>query len=232
MRVRSSVATALLLMIGTLTRDARRMGARSAAPEVPSLGSAVRRIARSEAVFSLGMLVLFACLFTSMTSFQTTFAGAQGLDFAVYYVTYTVAVIFSRFVLAGVTARYDARLVIAAAVSAMALAIAAFLLVGSNTLLYGAASAALGLGYGLALPTVQAHAVNVSEDAVRPRVLPIGGLLFQAANLGFPLIAGWIIAGFGYGILFAVLLSFTLAQTAVGWWRFVAARGVADEETG
>ncbi len=224
-----AVATALLLVIGTLAPDGRREGARSAASEAPSLGSAVRCIARSEAVFSLGMLVLFACTFTSMTSFQTTFASAQGLDFAIYYITYTVAVIFSRFVLAGATARYDARLVIATAVSAMAMAIAAFLLVGSSTFLYGAASAALGLGYGLALPTVQAHAVNVSEDEVRPRVLPIGGLLFQAANLGFPLIAGWIIAGFGYQALFTVLLAFVLAQAAVGWWRFVAARGVADE---
>jgi hypothetical protein len=57
-------------------------------------------------------------------------------------------------------------------------------------LLYGAASAALGLGYGLALPTVQAHAVNVSESEVRPRVLMIGGLVCQATNLGFLLIAG------------------------------------------
>ena len=79
--------------------------------------------------------------------------------------------------------------------SVMALAIAAFLLVGSSTLLYDAASAALGFGYGLALPTVQAHAVNVSESEERSRVLPIEGLLFQAANLGLPLIAGWIIAG-------------------------------------
>jgi len=140
-------------------------------------------------------------------------------------------VIFSRFVLAGMASRFDARLVIAASVSVMALAVAAFLVVGSSALLYGAASALVGLGYGLALPSVQAQAVNVSEDAVRPRVLPLAGMLFQAAILGFPLLAGWVIAGFGYGTLFAVLVSLAVAQATIGWWRYSASRragGAAD----
>ena len=183
------VAAALTAAVGYLVPDARaRRGsagqAAAGSGEEPgaTFGEAIRRIVRSEAVFFLVMILLFACLFTSMTQFQTTFAGAQGLDYAVFYVAYTVAVIFSRFVLAGVASRLDARLVIAAAVSVMALAVAAFLAVGSNAFYYGAASAALGLGYGLALPTVQAQAVNVSEEAVRPRVLPLAGLLFQAAD--------------------------------------------------
>jgi MFS family permease len=120
--------------------------------------------------------------------------------------------------------RFDARLVIAAAVSVMVLGMATFLLVGSSVVLYGAASGLLGLGYGLALPSVQAQAFNVSEEPVRPRVLPIAGLLFQAAILGFPLVAGWVIAGLGYPALFAVLIFFALAQAIIGWWRYSAAR--------
>jgi MFS family permease len=115
-------------------------------------------------------------------------------------------VIISRFVLARVASRFEARLIIA--------------------------SALLGLGYGLALPSVQAQAVNVSEEPVRPRVLPIAGLLFQAAILGFPLVAGWLIAGRGYPALFAVLFSFALAQTVVGWWRYSAARKRPDTIAG
>jgi MFS family permease len=82
----------------------------------------------------------------------------------------------------------------------------------------------LGLGYGLALPSVQAQAVNVSDESVRPRVLPMTGLLFQAAILGFPLIAGWVIAGLGYAALFAVLVSLALAQAVIGWWRYSTTR--------
>src|SRR5829696_542605 len=136
----------------------------------------------------------------------------------------TAEVIASRFGLAPLVSRFETRLMIAASVSVMALSVAAFLVVGSNTLLYGMASAFVGLGYGLALPSVQAQAVNVSEEAVRPRVLPLAGLLFQAAILGFPLIAGWIIASFGYPALFAVLVTFVLVQAAIGWWRVSVAR--------
>jgi MFS family permease len=225
-----AVAAALMGFVGALTPDIRGRHAEADRTAAGPFGPAIRRILRSEAIFLFGMILLFACLFTSMTSFQTTFAGAQDLDYSVYYVTYTAAVIFSRFVLAGAASRFDARLVIAVAVSVMAVAVASFLFVGSSVFVYGVASGALGLSYGLALPTVQAHAVNVSEDTVRPRILPIAGLVFQAAILGFPLIAGWIIVRFGYQALFAVLLSFVLAQAAIGWWRFVAPRSIARKE--
>jgi MFS family permease len=230
-------AVGLMVAVGFLTPDARAQGVKgrrgvAANEDAVLFWKAIRRILRSEAVYSLVMVLLFACLFTSMTQFQTTFARSQDLDYSVFYVTYTVAVIFSRFVLAGMSSRFDARLVIASAVSVMAFAVAAFLVVGSSALLYGVASAFLGLGYGLALPSVQAQAVNVSEEAMRPRVLPTAGLLFQAAMLGFPLVAGWVIADLGYTALFAVLVSFALAQVIIGWWRFAVAKRIAGEEQG
>jgi hypothetical protein len=81
--------------------------------------------------------------------------------------------------------------------------------------------------YGLARPSVQAQAVNVSEEAVRPRVLPMAGLMFQAAILGFPLFAGWVIADLSYAVLFAVLVSLALAQAVIGWWRYSATRSTS-----
>jgi predicted MFS family arabinose efflux permease len=218
---------ALTLVVGTLDPDAGTdAGKESAKGNVSSpvsFGAVMRRILISEAAFSLAMILLFACLFTTMTSFQPTFAGARSLDYSVFYVTYTFAVIFSRFVLAGLAARFDSRLVIAASVSVMALAVASFLAVGSNTIFYGLSSALLGLGYGLALPGVQAQAVNVSEEQVRTRVLPMAGMLFEGVILGFPLVAGWVITGFGYRAMFAVLLAFALVQVAIAWWRFLVA---------
>jgi MFS family permease len=219
------VALAFTLLVGALVSDAGKEGEEESEASPVSFGAAMRSILISEAAFSLAMILLFACLFTTMTSFQPTFAGARGLDYSVFYVAYTVAVIFSRFVLAGVAVHFDSRLVIAASVSIMALAVASFLAVGSNTLLYGISSALLGLGYGLALPSVQAQAVNVSEEQVRPRVLPMAGMLFEGAILGFPLVAGWVITGFGYRALFAVLLAFVLVQVIIAWWRFLVTRG-------
>jgi len=222
-------AAGLTVAVGFLTADARAEGMEgwrgmAVHGNTVRFGEAIWSILRSEAVFSLVMILLFACLFTSMTQFQTTFARSQDLDYSIFYVTYTSAVIFSRFVLAGMAARFDARLVIASAVSVMAFAVASFLVVGSSALRYGAASGLLGLGYGLALPSVQAQAVNVSEEQVRPRVLPMAGLLFQTAIVGFPLLAGWVIAGLGYPALFTVLVSFALMQAIIGWWRYSSSR--------
>ena len=220
-------AVALTAAVGFLSPDTRtgRTADAGSGERGPSFAAAIGRILRSETAFSLAMVMLFACLFTSLTQFQTTFASARGLDYSVFYVAYTVAVIASRFGLAPVTSRFDVRLVIAASVSVMAAAVAAFLAVGSSPVLYGAASAFVGLGYGLALPSVQAQAVNVSDEEVRARVLPLAGLLFQAAVLAFPLVAGWLISTLGYPALFAVLVSFAAGQAAIAWWRvFAAAR--------
>jgi hypothetical protein len=112
----------------------------------------------------------------------------------------------------------------AVATSITALSLAFFLLVGSSTLLYGLASGFVGIGYGLALPAAQAQAVNVSVGSIRPRVLPLAGLLFETTILAFPLLAGWVISSFGYGAVFAVLVLVALVQAVLGWERFLAAR--------
>jgi MFS family permease len=218
----AAAATALLLG-GRLVPDPRARSRNSVSASQPLL-PAVRRILGSEAGYSLLMVPLFACLFTAMTSFQTTFAQARGLDYSVYYVGYTAAVIFSRFVLSRAVVGRDPYLVIAVSVTGAGLAVASFLLVGSNSLVYGLSAVALGVGYGVALPSIQAQAVNVSEDGLRPRVLPIAGLVFETAILAFPLAAGRIITGAGYQALFAVLVAFAVAQAGLGWWRLLAAR--------
>jgi hypothetical protein len=102
--------------------------------------------------------------------------------------------------------------------------VASFLFVGSNAVFYGLASASVGIGYGLALPAAQAQAVNVSEEAIRQRVLPLAGLLFETMILTFPLLAGWVISGFGYGAVFVLLVFLCLVQAALGWERYVTAR--------
>jgi MFS family permease len=222
------IAAVLVFVVGWIVPDARMTAARTGAGTgdepgtIAPFGSALGRILRSESAFWLVMIALFACLFTTMTSFQTTFAGARGLDFSVYYLSYTAAVIISRFGIASFASRYDTRLVIAVATSITALSLASFLLVGSSTLLYGLASGFVGIGYGLALPAAQAQAVNASVGSIRPRVLPLAGLLFETTILAFPLLAGWVIASFGYGAVFAVLVLVSLVQAVLVWERFLA----------
>ena len=224
------LAAVLVFAVGRLVPDTRKVVSRDASGSEPVEGgivpfkTAMGRILRSETAFWLTMILIFACLFTTLTSFQTTFAEERGLDFPVFYLSYTAAVILSRFGIANFAARYDTRLVVAVSASVTALSVASFLLVGSSALLYGLASGFVGIGYGLALPAAQAQAVNVSEEAVRPRVLPLAGLLFETMILAFPLLAGWVISGFGYGAVFVILVFLCLVQAGLGWERFLVTR--------
>lgn len=217
------VAAVLMVAVG------RRLPRHGPAPagagsDQPSLRHAMRGIWRGEAVFALLLIVLFACLFTSLTQFQTTFAATKGLDYSIFYLGYTAAVIVARFGLARLASRAHPWLVTAVSVSVLAAAMSVFPVLGPHPVLYGTAAVLVGLGYGLALPTMQAQAVNTTAPQVRPRVLPLAGLLFQAAILGFPLLAGWLAAGAGYLALFVLLVGLTLWQAAVAWWRYAVAR--------
>lgn len=218
-------AAAATAVAAVLTPDRRgatpteRVGARG-----PGLVRASVTVVRSPVGPWLLVIGLFACVFTTMTQFQTTFAGARDLDYSIFYLAYTVAVIAVRFLVAPWVRRFDQARVIALAITVMLVAVASFLVVGSNPLAYATASAAMGLGYGLALPATQAHAVAVAPDSVEPRVLPIAGLVFQTAILGFPLVVGWLVVQFGYWLLFSVLGAFAGIQAVVAWRQVAAQR--------
>jgi MFS family permease len=214
-----AVAVVGAVSVGVITPDGRARATGQVGEADLGMREALRAILRSQAAVWLGLIVLFACLFTAMTQFQTTFAAARGLDYSIFYVSYTVAVIFVRFLVAPWAARFDPSVVIAVSISLMTLAVASFLAVGSDAVAYTAASAVLGMGYGLALPGVQAQVVNASAAAVRPKVLPIAGLVFQAAILTFPLAVGWMVVSFGYWMLFTVLSGFALLQASISWWH-------------
>lgn len=215
-----AAACCLALPRGRVATDASTASARR------TTGAAVRGVLRSSTAVWLTVIGLFACLFTTMTQFQTTFADARGLDYSVFYASYTVAVIAVRFLVAPRTARFDPGAVITVSLLLMTAAIASFLAVGASTVAYAAASAALGVGYGIALPTTQAHAVNLTTEPLRPAVLPLAGLVFQACVLGFPLLVGWIVVRTGYTAIFVLLVGLALAQllSAGMMWRRDARR--------
>ncbi|WP_239333216.1 MFS transporter [Frankia sp. CiP3] len=177
------------------------------------------RLPRSPSVVPLAMVLLCACIFTSMNSFQTTFADSRDLDFDLFYVTYTIAVIAVRLGLSRFLRDSASDRVVAVTTVGMMVAVTAFVFVGSSPVLYCLASLALGCTYGLGLPAFQARAVNLAGPAERARMLPMAGLLFEVSILVFPLVAGAIVSSGGYRGLFAVLLAITAVVTALGQLR-------------
>ncbi|MCL9760440.1 MFS transporter [Frankia sp. AiPa1] len=189
--------------------------ARPAAAEESSL----RRMLRSPSVVPLTMVLLSACVFTTMNSFQTTFADSRHLDFDIFYVTYTIAVIAVRLGLARMLSDSASDRVVAVTTVGMTAASVAFVFVGSSTVLYCLASLLLGCTYGLGLPAFQARAVNLAGPAERVRMLPMAGLLFEVAILAFPIAAGAVVDAHGYRGLFVLLICITGVVTALGQIR-------------
>ncbi|KPM57033.1 hypothetical protein ACG83_04330 [Frankia sp. R43] len=199
-------------------RDAAADGP-APAPAPASAPAASRSVFRSPSIVPLAMVLLCACVFTTMNSFQTTFADSRDLDFDIFYVTYTIAVIAVRLGLSRFLPDSASDRVVAVTTIGMIGSVTAFVFVGSSPVLYCVASLALGCTYGLGLPAFQARAVNLAGPAERARMLPMAGLLFEVAILVFPLVAGSVVGASGYRGLFALLIGITAAVTALGQIR-------------
>jgi MFS family permease len=213
----SALAAAGALAVALLTRLLPDGQSERDDTEQLPLARALRTIMTSAAAIPLLLVLLSACLFTTLIFFQTTYAAARHLNSDVFYLSYTVGVIAARFGLSRLLADADPSRVAAWSTTLLCAAVASFLLVGTNPIVYAAASVATGVGYGLALPLLQAQAVALSAPDVRSRVLPLAGLLFETAILAFPAVAGAVISDLGYQAVFAVLLALAVVQTAITW---------------
>lgn len=174
-------------------------------------------IGRSPALIPLAMVLLCACVFTTMSRFQTTFADQHQLNFDVFFASYTVAVIFARFVLVRILPDPTSHRTMRATTVGFVVSIITFLAVNNNEIIYASASVLFGVTYGLSLPLIQANAVNLAPPQLRPRMLPLSGLLFEMAILAFPFIAGRIIDAVGYYATFLVLVGCASTVAALGF---------------
>ena len=130
---------------------------------------------------SLLMVALGACVFTTMTSYQATFAASRGLNPSVFYACYTAGVIVPRFTVTRLLAGASPATATTALLAGMCLSLAGFLLAGHDPVGYAASSALLGVTYGLAYPLIQAQAANSAPDS-RGQLTAVRGSCYGAAS--------------------------------------------------
>ena len=184
---------------------------------------ALRLIFGSGAKYPLIMVFLGACIFSTMTNFQTTFAISRGLNFSVFFIWYTIAVIGARFLLSGSVSRRDPIKMTMALLATMCMALG-LLMITRTDLLYAVSALILGLSYGLVYPLIQAQAVNESDERVRSKTLGYFSLSYFLGVYGFPKVGAYIIVNSGYQALLVTLLALAAAELAVAVWRYFASR--------
>jgi MFS family permease len=190
------------------TPDAR------AAREDSVLGP-VREVLASPARPYLVMVLLGACVFTTLTIYQTTFASSRGMNSAFFYLFYTLGVIVPRFTVSRRIGTLNPARATTTLLAGMCVALTLFLLVGRDVVLYAACSVLVGICYGLAYPLIQAQAAARGPEGQRHWVLWYFSLAYFTGVYGFPVLAGLLIDAVGYQGLAAVLLAIGLAELGV-----------------
>ena len=139
------------------------------------------------------MVCMGASIFAGMNNFQTVFARLRGLDYADFFLAYTVTVIFFRIILARFKGGSRPYLTISGMQYIMCASIVIFLLMGDSAVLYVLVAVLFGIGYGASYPILVAMAADDANVDLVPQTLQIFALSYFVGIFGFPLIAGWMV---------------------------------------
>ncbi|MGB0506508.1 MAG: MFS transporter, partial [Pikeienuella sp.] len=143
------------------------------------------------------MVCLGASVFAGMNNFQTVFADERGLNYADYFLIYTITVVAFRIVLARFKGGANPYLTIAMLQYVMFASVVLFLFIGGNTMAYGTIAFLFGIGYGVSYPVLVAMAANDAEEDLVPQTLQLFALTYFIGIFCFPLVAGWMIVELG-----------------------------------
>ncbi|MBP2232714.1 MFS family permease [Azospirillum agricola] len=183
--------------------------------------NAILQVFALPSVYFFAMMLLCGCLYTSMTNFQTSFAGAMGLDYKLFFLFFTSSIILARFSLGRLLSDVPPRRSMPALVAVMLVAMACLYGAALSSVFYAAAAVLFGLSYGLIVPMIQAQATAHAPDALRSQVLITVSMSYLLARYLFPYFAAQAIQPFGYGgLLFLLVLCAALNVALAGYFFF------------
>jgi len=185
---------------------------------------AIMAIVRSRAIRPIVMVGVGASVFAAVTNFQTVYAVEHGLDYATYFLAYTITVIVCRVLFAefvGGGAPYG---VIAILLAVMVFSVMCLLLLRHGTVTYILGAVMFGIGYGVSYPIVKAMAANDAEPEYLSQTLQLFGFSYFIGVFGFPFVAGWIITSSGILILLVVAAFLSALECWLAYSRYRADR--------
>ena len=177
-----------------------------------------RRVLSSKAAFAILMVGLGGCVFGGLSSFQTSYAAAHGLDYSLFFGGFLSAAITSRLLIAGYVVKRDAYWAACVLSGIMLGSIALFAFGVSGNLSYLLAAATLGVGYGLTYSVINGLVANEAPPGTTSQALLLFSLAYFVGVFGFPLLAGKLIVDYGL----STLMMSVLAVATCNWLISVA----------
>lgn len=193
-------------------------------PEVPSriTIAAFSDVVKSRALLPVTMICLGASVFAGLNNFQTVFADMRNLDYADFYLTYTITVVVLRLVLASFKGGKNPYLTISLLQYLMSLSIVIFIFSGASLPLYLAVAVLFGIGYGVSYPILVAMAANDAREDLSAQTLQVFALSYFVGIFGFPLIAGWMIVEVGATPLLVLITGLAVVEATMALRRATA----------
>lgn len=188
-----------------------------------SLGNVVK-IMSSPARLPIIMVCLGASVFAGLNNFQTVFADQRGLDYASYFLAYTLTVVVFRIVLARFKGGPNPYQTIAFLQYIMFASVVLFMMSGSSTPLYLAVAFLFGIGYGVSYPLLVAMVTNDADKDLVAQTLQFFALSYFVGVFGFPLIAGWMIVEHGLTALLTLTAALAILEATMALFRACSVR--------
>ncbi|AKS45171.1 Predicted arabinose efflux permease, MFS family [Octadecabacter temperatus] len=167
--------------------------------------SSLSQVLKSPARAPIAMVFLGASVFAGLNNFQTVFADIRGLDYAIFFLVYTLVVVVFRLVLVKFKGGANPYRTIAFLQYLMCTSVVLFMFSGDSLVLYILVAVLFGLGYGVSYPILVAMTASDAEGHLGPQTLQLFALSYFIGIFGFPLIAGWFIVEIGTTPLLALV---------------------------
>jgi MFS family permease len=195
--------TAILCLISAvlffiLTGPIKRY-ALNPAPEASSRMTlaSIAQILKSQALLPVIMVFIGASVYAGLNNFQTVIADERGLNYASFFLIYTLTVVGFRLALVKFKGGRNPYLVIAVLQYLMGASVVLFIFSGDSAVLYAIVAVLFGIGYGASYPILVAMVANDADEHLGPQTLQLFALTYFVGVFGFPLVAGWFIVEVG-----------------------------------
>ena len=172
-------------------------------------------VLRSKAVLAIVMVGLGGAIFGGLSSFQTSYAALNQLDYSWFFLGFMSAATFCRLLVAGFIVKRDPYVMSCLLTALIVVSVLMLMFFVSSGLTYLLAAVVLGVGYGLTYSVINGLAANEAPPGYMPQALVLFSMGYFVGVFGFPWLAGQVIVHFGMAALLWIILAVALCNWAI-----------------
>ncbi|WP_201413659.1 MFS transporter [Mesorhizobium sp. J8] len=170
------------------------------------------------------LVLLSASIYTTLVNFQAPFASQSGLPYEIFFGSWAIAVVGSRFAIGPRVTRSAAGRTLPLLLGGMGVSLLGFHYSPGHPTIYAVTSLMTGITYGLSYPLMQSEAVRVTAPQSRTFVQIIFSLSYFLGLYLFPFVAGLVSVHLGYDVLTLLIAGLALLQTVIAILGYRAIR--------